>query len=78
MAERSVVCAEASDLGAVLRSQPWGRPSRKEGNPRADVERLLTRLTPLIPMQIPRKGEAEKVVLKAFILNCESLKNQKK
>lgn len=33
VAERSVVCAEAGDLGAVLRLQPWGRQSRKEGNP---------------------------------------------
>lgn len=29
-------------------------------------------------MQIPRKGEAEKVVFKAFILNSELLKNQRK
>lgn len=28
-------------------------------------------------MQIPRKGEAEKVIFKAFILNLELLKNQR-
>lgn len=29
-------------------------------------------------MQIPRKGETEKVIFKAFILNSELLKNQRK
>lgn len=53
-----------------------GREGRKETS--ADVESLLTRLTPLIPMQIPRKGETEKVIFKAFILNSELLKNQRK
>lgn len=52
----------------------------KEGRKeiRADVRSLLTRLTPLIPMQITREGEAEKVIFKAFILNSELLKNQKR
>lgn len=29
-------------------------------------------------MQTPRKGETEKAVFRAFILDCELLKNQKK
>lgn len=53
-----------------------GREGRKEI--RADVRSLLTRLTPLIPMQITREGEAEKVIFKAFTLNSELLKNQKR
>lgn len=43
-----------------------GREKRKETS--ADVKSLLTRLTPLMPMQIPRKGEAERVIFKTFIL----------
>ena len=52
----------------------------KEGRKeiRADVRSLLARLTPLIPMQIPKEGEAEKVIFKAFILNSELLKNQRR
>lgn len=51
----------------------------KEGRKeiRADVRSLLSRLTPLIPMQIPKEGEAEKVIFKAFILNSELLKKPK-
>lgn len=45
---------------------PGGREKRKETS--ADVKSLLTRLTPLMPMQIPRKGEAERVIFKTFIL----------
>ena len=51
----------------------------KEGRKeiRADVRSLLSRLTPLIPMQIPKEGEAEKVIFKACILNSELLKKPK-
>lgn len=49
-----------------------GTGADREGREGADVKRLLTRLTPLTPMQIPRKGEAKKV-----ILNSELVKNRK-
>lgn len=77
--EECGLCKGAGGLGAVLCFRILGR-IEKEGRKetRADVESLLIRLTPLIPMQIPRKGEAEKVVFKAFILNSDLLKNQRK
>ena len=83
--KRAILCCR-EECGLCKGAVTWGqscaynpgadRGGRKET--RADVESLLTRLTPLIPMQIPRKGEAEKVVFKAFILNSELLKNQRK
>lgn len=55
------------------------RQTEEEGRKPAQMWSLLTRLTPLIPMQIPRKGEAEKVVFKAFIytVNCLKTKGSK-
>lgn len=60
----------AGDLGGqsyVLESLTE-REGRKEIS--TDGKSLLTRLTLLIPRQIPTKGEAEKVIFKAL---CETL-----
>lgn len=68
----------AGDLGGqsyVLESLAE-REGRKEIS--TDGKSLLTRLTLLIPRQIPTKGEAEKVIFKALCetLNCWKTKRK--